>query len=108
MLMSELDDISVCSYRDGATYYCSRDNLIHRDNDLPAIVSYENGSVIMQMWYNYGRLHRDGDLPSEIIYHKNGKIKSQTWSMHGKIHRNNDLPTVEHYDDKGNLLYQKW
>ena len=58
---------------------------IHRDNDLPAIIS-SNGD---QLWYQNGKIHRDNDLPAEILATGN-----QFWYKNGKQHRDNDLPAI--------------
>ena len=62
---------------------------IHRDNDLPAIIS-ANGTRI---WYKDGEQHRDNDLPAVI-----NPDGSQAWFKDGKRHRDNDLPAVIHAD----------
>jgi hypothetical protein len=61
-----------------------RNGLIHRDNDLPAII-LSNGD---QIWCKNDKVHRDGDLPA--IEYANGTKK---WYQNGKLFRNNNLPT---------------
>lgn len=56
---------------------------IHRDNDLPAIIS-DNQCA----WYQYGLLHRDSQ-PAEINYFNN----YIAWYQHGVRHRT-DGPAV--------------
>lgn len=41
-----------------------KNNLVHRDGDLPAIIS--SG---VQHWFKHGRHHRDGNLPASIWSH---------------------------------------
>ena len=53
-------------------------NLLHRDNDKPAII-YPDSS---QEWYINGKRHRDNDLPAVI--HPDG---IQIWHINGKCHR---------------------
>lgn len=60
----------------------------HRDNDLPAII-YSDGR---KEWYQNGEKHRGNDLPAVI--HKNG---TQEWYQYNKLHRD-DLPAVIGYD----------
>ena len=67
---------------------------VHRDNDLPA-VKYPSGT---QMWYQNGRFHRDNDLPASI--YDNG---DQCWYKNGKCHRDNNLPAIIYHDGT-----QKW
>jgi hypothetical protein len=59
--------------------------LLHRDGDLPAVEIY-NGS---RMWYQRGTLHRDHDLPAVVW-----ASGTQQWYQHGKLHRSFDLPAV--------------
>jgi hypothetical protein len=63
--------------------YWKKNNLIHRDNDLPAII-HSDGT---QIWYQNGLKHRDNDLPA-IIYSDG----SQCWYQNDLLHRDNDLP----------------
>jgi hypothetical protein len=51
-----------------------KNDLIHRDNDLPAVV-YDDGT---KEWYQNDLLHRDNDLPA-IIY-DDGEIR---WYQNG-------------------------
>jgi hypothetical protein len=93
---------------DGDTYYqfCG---LLHRDNDLPAVIQ-EDGT---QMWYMNGKQHRDNDRPAVIwangtqiwfsddqVYRANGLPTyvgvdgTQQWHVGHVLHRDNDLPAV--------------
>jgi len=65
--------------------YWYKNNKLHRDNDLPAII-YENGE---QRWYKNGFLHRDNDLASVIC-----PYGYQGWYKNGVLHRDNDLPVI--------------
>lgn len=62
--------------------------LIHRDFDLPAIVS-TNGSTLR--WYRYGLLHRDNDKPALIL-----KDELTEWYQNGRLHRDGDNPASIH------------
>jgi hypothetical protein len=84
-------------------------NVLHRDNDLPAI-EWNNGS---KEWWKNGKEHRDGDLPAVVYsdgdkeWWKNGERHRdddlpaficngiKEWWKNGKRHRDNDLPAVE-------------
>lgn len=59
--------------------------ILHRDNDLPAIV-YPDGSA---KWYNENKLHRDNDRPAIVF--QNG---TQFWFTNGMKTRVNGLPAV--------------
>ena len=69
----------------GTQRWYNSDGLLHRDNDLPAVIK-ANG---YQEWRINGALHRDNDKPA-IIY----PDSSQEWYINGKRHRDNDLPAV--------------
>jgi hypothetical protein len=92
-----------------------RGNNIHRDNDLPAVVS---GDV--QKWYQHNKLHRDSDLPAYIFedvrkwyqhdeLHRDGDLPAvvdpnfQMWYQHGLLHRDNDMPAAVYASG-----YKKW
>jgi len=66
--------------------YWFKNNKLHRDNDLPAVIRYNNKE---QYWYKNGLQHRDNDLPAIIF--NNGH---QVWYKDGLIHRENDLPAI--------------
>lgn len=59
--------------------------ILHRDNDLPAIV-YPNGSA---KWFKEHKLHRDNDQPAIVF-----EDGSQFWFTDGKKTRSNGLPAV--------------
>lgn len=69
----------------GNKYWYKNGNL-HRDDDLPALISL-NGTY--ESWYKNGNLHRDNDLPA-IIFSNGGK----KWYKNGVLDRDNDLPSV--------------
>ena len=54
-----------------------KDNVIHRDDDLPAIKSPDG----VQMWYKNGLLHRDNDLPAITCW------QYMQWYRNGLVHR---------------------
>jgi hypothetical protein len=66
--------------------YWFKNNKLHRNNDLPAVIRYNNKE---QYWYQNGLQHRDNDLPAIIF--NNGH---QVWYKDGLIHRENDLPAI--------------
>lgn len=62
------------------TWYL-KNNIIHRDDDLPAYESKDCNS-----WYSEGLLHRSNDLPAMI------DLDGNYWYKEGLCHRDNDLP----------------
>jgi hypothetical protein len=76
-----------------ATKY-RRNGKLHRDNDLPALVSISNGRVT-QSWWQDGELHRDNDLPALIVP---GYAQEYLWR--GKLHRPSGMPAIEYTDGR--------
>ncbi len=60
-------------------------DVIHRDNNLPA-VEYSNGD---KEWCQNGEYYRDNDQPA--VEHVDGL---NSWYQHGKLHRDGDKPAV--------------
>ena len=58
------DDIEA----DGMKVWRDREGQLHRDHDLPAVVSREGH----QAWYRHGQLHRAGGRPARIT--EDGKL----------------------------------
>ena len=69
---------------DGGTWWFNKNNEIHRDRDLPAIVDKDS-----KQWLQHNKRHRDGDKPAVIS--KNG---DKAWYQNGKAHREGDLPAI--------------
>lgn len=78
----------------------TKGGLIHRDNDLPALIS-KNCAV--RSWYINDQRHRD-HAPAHIVrpcFDREGGYEE--WYFHGKLHRL-DGPAIRHYDD-GEVVY---
>jgi len=67
------------------TFYKKGTKIVHRDNDLPAII-YADGA---ESWYQNNNLHRENDLPAVI--RKSGE---QLWYQNNKLHREKDFPAI--------------
>lgn len=65
-------------------YEWYKDNKLHRDDDLPALV-YLDGT---KLWYKNGKLHRDNDKPA----YDSEEVKK--WYKNGELHRENDKPAL--------------
>lgn len=65
--------------------YWLMDGLLHRGDDLPAIVCDDGRAG----WFNRGHLHREGGLPAVI--EADGR---REWWWMGRRHRPDDLPAV--------------
>jgi hypothetical protein len=82
--------------------------LLHRDNDKPAVIKYRNSKLHQCEWYIHGRLHRKCDQPS-VVQYENGEIIAEYWYCRGKLHRHN-RPAILHYGD-GQIIaeyYYTW
>lgn len=78
------------------------DGLLHRDNDLPAVIVYNaNGNVVMHRYYNHGQRHRINN-PAIIDYYQNKQVRSEQWLVHDNCHRVN-APAYMDYDMDGNV-----
>jgi hypothetical protein len=81
----------MASYRDGShthnfdtsTLEWSKNKLLHRKGDKPAVI-HKDGSM---EWYKNGELHRDGDKPAYVD--ADGTLG---WCKNGDLHRDDDLP----------------
>ena len=69
----------------GAKIWKNAEGQIHRDDDLPAVITL-NGYYT---WYQNGKRHRDNDLPAMI--YPDG---SWVWCQNDECHRDNNLPAV--------------
>ena len=83
-LLHRDNDLPAVIHRDGTKQWY-QNGLLHRDNDLPAMI-YSNGS---KCWYQNDLLHRENDLPAGI--YQNGDL---FWFKNGLRHRENDLPAI--------------
>jgi hypothetical protein len=96
-------------------YEVCRDDVtkeLHRDNDLPAKISYYwNGNVKYEEWLVNGvnqRLNRENDLPASIWYYPNGSVQIERWYNNGKGHRDNDLPVEIYYYKNKSVKRERW
>lgn len=64
-----------------------KDNIVHRDDDLPAVV-FKDGDKI---WYKNGLIHRDNDLPA--IVSKAG----EQWFRNDLKHREKGPAVITNY-----------
>ena len=83
------DDVAAWLESQGCGRSWWRNDKLHRDNDMPAIVS----AYGKQEWWKDGKRHRDGDMPATI--RADGK---QEWRRNGKRHRDGDMPAIIYAD----------
>ena len=110
------------------------DGLLHRNDDMPAVISYKfeqcgctNESNVSdelkyspkrfgaykRLWYKNGKQHRDNGLPAEIAYtfepvSKKWVIVGKTWYQNGNIHRDDDLPAYISNNPDGSFANMIW
>ena len=112
---NKFGDTNFCMvFPDGCRKWRTR-NIVHRDNDLPAMVNIDGTKI----WYQNGKQHRDNDLPALVnadggrswfrdgIRHRDGDLPaiiqgdgSKCWVKNGQKHRDNDLPAIVWIDGK--------
>jgi len=73
------------------------DGLLHRDNDLPAIVHSEG----TKEWYQHGKVHRENDKPAKIF-----ADGDQYWFINNELHRDNG-PAIIKYNGDSKHWYQR-
>jgi hypothetical protein len=67
---------------------------IHRDGDQPAVITAAGSRI----WYQYCQTHRDGDKPAVIT-----STGDMAWVQNGLLHRDGDQPAVVRANG-----YQEW
>ena len=78
---NEINCFEMCDYQE----WLDLERNIHRDGDLPAIIT-KRGTLL---WYQHGLPHRGHDRPT--IIRPDG---TREWYSHGFRHRENDHPSV--------------
>jgi len=78
---------------------------IHRDNNLPAIIVYNDSKVNQEEWYQNNKRFRYNDLPLiEKYSHHGGHLSVQFWDSD----RINNLPSLIRYYKNGDIDCKKW
>ena len=60
---------------------------LHNSNEPSIINKYENGQIHYEIYYLDDKIHRRDDLPAIILYSIDGKIRLQMWFQFGTLHR---------------------
>jgi len=93
------------------TMYTNKNYVLHRDNDLPAIIRRlsDTNIIIDEEWHINGQLHRSNNLPAKIEYYDNGKLKRQFWYIHDEKKRDNDKEPIDiKYYESGQVRRKKY
>jgi hypothetical protein len=80
--------------RGGITWRRFDTDELHREGDLPAIVTF----IGAKQWYRNGKRHREGDKPA-LVY----EDFRQEWWVNGERHREGDKPALVYED-----FQQEW
>ena len=76
---------SISTYTEGQSYSLQwrQNNLLHRENDLPARLFYESGFMSNQFYFMNGQEHRSYSQPAAI----SSEVKA--WFVRGELHNKN-------------------
>ena len=96
--------------------YRNSDYEIHRDEDLPAIISYNpmgnkrlSNEGRHEIWVQNGKMYRANDKPNIVVYYPDSNIVySECWKNNDILHRDNDEPAVIRYYRNGNIENKSW
>ena len=69
---------------------------------LPAHIEfYPSGNVREMYWYKADKLHRENDLPAHVSFKDSpdDEVTWAVWSINGKEHREGDLPSCIKIDE---------
>ena len=72
-------------------------------------IKYDHeGNESLVTWTKYGKIHRDDDMPAQITYY-NGRVFKQEWFKDGRLHRDGYKPAVKQYigDKKWCTIYRE-
>ena len=100
-------EITIYSIGNKAYRWVNEKGQLHRENDLPATIWYNEDGSIRQYWYQNGKRHRNNNLPAEIWYNTDGLIIEESWWHNNKLHRTNG-PAIIYYDENGTIDFQIW
>lgn len=75
-------------------------------NCSPNLIYFDRGGVHKQIWLNQNnQYHRENDLPAIVTFEHNVKTMSE-WYYQGKRQRENDKEIIEHHIDYRNFYEQ--
>jgi hypothetical protein len=84
------------------------DGKLHRDNDLPARITFNKNIIFKEEWYLHGLLHRKENKPAIIQYREGtNDILWSEWLLNGARHRE-DGPAFILYNENGKLIREEW
>ena len=83
---------------------------LERPGDLPTIISYsDTGEETHRAWYVKGQLHRENGPAWQFIQRSTGTVVSEVWYRFGKEHRDGDLPArIYRSHDTGRIVHEEY
>lgn len=84
-----------CDFDKGFNYMRTFSRLfgeLHSINDLPAYEEMLNGELFIKEWHWQGRLYRENDKPTQVIY----ESKVLRWHKYDQPYRGDDKPSIIH------------
>lgn len=98
-------------YDNGSKHYeiWYKEKIVHRDNDLPAVVQYNlYEEILVEKWIQNNKLHRDEDKPALIKYNfYPHSPECEMYYKNDKLHRNFDLPAAIYYEKENNYIQKE-
>lgn len=83
-------------------------DLLHRNNDEPAIIKYDEEYDVYN-WYKFGKRYRENDKPTSKEVTKDGKPIYHSWfDDKFRFHRLNGPARIEYYPDTGIIKKEMW
>jgi len=89
------NDVVYCKiwYKNGHKYMSK----FYKNNHL-VLSEVLEGNTVKKIWYKNGKIHKGNNLPAIILYEDNN-ITLRGWYKNGKPFRKNNLPHFEYYND---------
>jgi len=94
--------------RNGPDHFAERNGPDHFAlRNGPARQEWNNaGQLIMEEWWQNGRLHRDNG-PAHQWWNNTGVLTYESWYQNGRRHRD-DGPAIQLWNDAGVLIRDSW
>ncbi|MFM7855526.1 MAG: hypothetical protein ACKO96_27275, partial [Flammeovirgaceae bacterium] len=92
---------------------CKKNGVLHHPHS-PAVIlrEIETGQVIIEAWYNQGKLHRDNPNEPAVIEttYRGDKISclKRSWHQYGQLHRVDAPAVLELWLDDGIVALEEW
>jgi hypothetical protein len=91
----EYDDIGGKAKEEYHRWFGWGSGLLHSTDDHPAVIEYRYGTITKQAWYDYDKLHREGDKPALLEWADDGTSITVGYYNRGSLDRENGPALVE-------------